>query len=72
MINTTQITWKIFDTSFGRFIAGITAKGCCLLEFWDRKGLPTILLRLKKRHNLAMDYGDHPLLDQSNKNYKPI
>ena len=64
MINTTQITWKIFDTSFGRFIAGITAKGCCLLEFWDRKGLPNILHRLNKRHNLAMDYGDHPLLDQ--------
>lgn len=51
---------KTIDTPIGEMIAGAVDAGICLLEFHDRRMLPTQKERLKKHFHGNLQEGDHP------------
>lgn len=62
MITTTKI-----ETVLGIMIAGATDKGVCLLEFSDRKMLPTEYKDLKRLLNTTIEEGENKHLKQLRK-----
>jgi AraC family transcriptional regulator, regulatory protein of adaptative response / methylated-DNA-[protein]-cysteine methyltransferase len=55
------VSW--LDSPVGPLVAGATDEGVCLLEFSDRRMLPTQLDTIRHRLGPALP-GTHPLLDQ--------
>lgn len=60
-----KIYVKRFDTPLGEMIAGATDEGLCLLEFADRKMLPTEWKELKHRLKAEIDESNHPVVDNT-------
>ncbi len=65
MIKTTKI-----DTPIGEMIAGATEEGICLLEFFDRKKLPTEYKDLIRLLKTSMEEGDNKHLKVLKKQLK--
>ncbi|MHA2170719.1 MAG: methylated-DNA--[protein]-cysteine S-methyltransferase [Candidatus Kariarchaeaceae archaeon] len=59
-----KIIWKFLETPLGKMIAGVSEKGCCLLEFEDRRSLPAILRNLQAKHQAELVEGESPIIDQ--------
>ncbi|MCB0656317.1 MAG: methylated-DNA--[protein]-cysteine S-methyltransferase [Saprospiraceae bacterium] len=62
--NQQVITYNRILTPLGPMLAGVTDEGVCLLEFVDRRMLPTQIQRIQKLLNATALPGDHPLLKQ--------
>ena len=62
----TLVTINRILTPLGPMIAGISDKGVCLLEFFDRRMLETQLKRLTKLMNAKFVTGEHPLFSTLN------
>ncbi len=58
------ITYNRVNTQLGPMLAGVTEDGLCLLEFTDRRMLPTQIQRVQKYLNATALPGEHPLLHQ--------
>ena len=58
------ITLKKLTTTLGPMLAGVSDQGVCLLEFTDRRMLPTQLKRLHKSLKASFVPGNHELFDQ--------
>src|SRR5690242_9142029 len=56
---------KRFETPLGEMIAGATDEGLCLLEFADRKMLPTEWKELKHRLKAEIEESNHPIVDST-------
>ncbi len=54
-----MIKTTILETALGKMIAGATDKGVCLLEFHDRKKLPTEYKDLERLLNTTVEEGDN-------------
>lgn len=52
------------DSPLGPMIAGASARGLCFLEWHDRGGIERILKRVEKRYRLALERGEHPVVDR--------
>lgn len=63
MIGAASISFKFADSPVGQLILGGTDRGCCLIEFVDRGGLPTIKSEIRKRYKRDLEEGHSPLLD---------
>lgn len=61
------ILYKRLITPLGPMLAATVDQGICLLEFGDRRALETELQIIQKRFNAPMLPGDHPLLEQLEK-----
>jgi O-6-methylguanine DNA methyltransferase len=59
-----EIVVTMLDTPLGRMLAGATDEGICLLEFTDRRMLPTELDDLARRLGRPVVAGRHPHLDR--------
>lgn len=57
------IVTTMIDTPLGPMLAGATESGICLLEFTDRRMLPTQLETLGRRLRRPIVAGSHPHLD---------
>lgn len=57
------VTINRIETPLGPMMVGVTDEGLCLLEFTDRKMLETQLKTLKKRMNVALVSGQHPMIE---------
>ncbi|MFW9856881.1 MAG: methylated-DNA--[protein]-cysteine S-methyltransferase [Candidatus Thorarchaeota archaeon] len=57
-----KITWQILRSRMGNLIGGVTSKGCCLLEFLDRKSLNNIISRMQSRYKMPLIHGSSPIL----------
>ena len=55
-----DITTRILQTPLGDMIAGAVDQGICLLEFHDRRMLPTQKVRIQKHFDGELVQGDHP------------
>jgi len=66
----TLVTITRVLTPLGPMVAGVTDKGICLLEFFDRRMLETQLKRLTKLINASFLPGEHPLFIQLNQQLK--
>jgi len=58
-----SISFKFADSPVGQLILGGTDRGCCLIEFVDRGGIPKIKSEIRKRYKLDLEEGHSPLLD---------
>ena len=58
------ITYNRILTPLGPMLVGVTDAGVCLLEFVDRRMLPTQIQRIQKLLNATALPGEHPLLKQ--------
>ena len=58
------IVTRMLDTPIGPMLAGATDDGICLLEFTDRRMLPTQLATLQRRLGRPIVAGRHPHLDR--------
>jgi AraC family transcriptional regulator of adaptative response/methylated-DNA-[protein]-cysteine methyltransferase len=59
-----QIIWQVLNTPLGEMFGGVTNKGCCLLEFIDRRSINSILQNLQKKYKKTLIHGASKLLDQ--------
>ncbi len=59
-----KMVYREFGSPLGNLIAGVTDKGCCLLEFHDRGGIDRIRRRVEKRYKCDMVVGTDDMLDQ--------
>lgn len=59
-----SIVTTMIDTPLGPMLAGATDQGICLLEFTDRRMLPTELETLRQRLRRPIIAGSHPHLDR--------
>ena len=57
----TSVVTTLVDTPLGPMLAGATDRGICLLEFTDRRMLPTQLLVLQRRLGMTIVAGRHRL-----------
>ena len=64
------IIYKIIESPVDEFIAGVTEKGCCLFEFYDRGGFERIKARMVKRYKREMKEGNNKLLNEIEKQAK--
>lgn len=64
---TETIIYKYFDTQLGEMICGVYDEKVCLLEFHDRRSLPSIIDRKNAYYKTLMVEGDHPLIDEVDK-----
>lgn len=62
-----SILFKIIDSPIGELVLGVSDRGCCLVEFADRGGLESIKSQTRKRYKLGLVEGEHPLLDDVEK-----
>jgi len=53
------------DSPLGEFVAVASDDGLCLLEFHDRRALPTQLAVVEKRHDAAIKAGTNEHLEQA-------
>jgi O-6-methylguanine DNA methyltransferase len=60
----TTIVTRVLATPIGPVLAGATAQGICLLEFTDRRMLPTQLRVLQRRLGMPVVAGRHRHLDR--------
>lgn len=60
----TTIVGRMLDTPLGPMLAGATDQGICLLEFTDRRMLPTQLQVLQRRLGMPVVAGRHAHLDR--------
>jgi O-6-methylguanine DNA methyltransferase len=60
----TAIVARMLDTPLGPMLAGATDQGVCLLEFTDRRMLPTQLQVLQRRLGMPVVAGRHAHLDR--------
>ena len=60
----TAIVTRLLETPLGAMLAGATDQGICLLEFTDRRMLPTQLRVLQHRLGMPVVAGRHRHLDQ--------
>jgi len=60
----TRIVTRMLETPLGPILAGATDQGICLLEFTDRRMLPTQLRVLEHRIGMPVVAGRHRHLDQ--------
>jgi AraC family transcriptional regulator of adaptative response/methylated-DNA-[protein]-cysteine methyltransferase len=58
----TVVQVRRFVTPLGPMLAGATDEGLCLLEFVDRRMLPTQIARIRKRLGAVFTPGDNPVL----------
>lgn len=58
------IVTTMIDTPLGPMLAGATDDGICLVEFTDRRMLPTELETLRRRLRRPIVAGSHPHLDR--------
>jgi O-6-methylguanine DNA methyltransferase len=58
------IVTTLIDTPLGPMLAGATDDGICLLEFTDRRMLPTELESLRRRFRRPIVAGSHPDLER--------
>jgi AraC family transcriptional regulator of adaptative response/methylated-DNA-[protein]-cysteine methyltransferase len=59
-----EIVYRRHNGPLGPMVAGVTGKGCCLVEFEDRGGLPSILGRLRRLYRCEVRPGTSPILEQ--------
>lgn len=59
------IFFQHFDSPLGEMVAAATDDGLCLLEFADRRMLPTEWKELQKRLNAGLTEQSHPLLQDA-------
>lgn len=59
-----SIVTTMIDTPLGPMLAGATDEGICLLEFTDRRMLPTQLETVRRRLRRPIVAGSHPQLDR--------
>ncbi|MFW9779749.1 MAG: methylated-DNA--[protein]-cysteine S-methyltransferase [Candidatus Heimdallarchaeota archaeon] len=59
-----KITWKILRSKLGNLIGGTTSKGCCLLEFVDRRSLNTIISKMEQRYKMHFVHGTSSILEK--------
>ena len=64
------IDLKRIETPLGTMIACANDKGICMLEFSDRKALPTELKEISKYFDANIIQGNNPLFDQLEKELK--
>lgn len=57
------ITINRLPTPLGPMLIGVTDEGLCLLEFTDRRMIETQIETLKKRLEVEMVTGKHPMID---------
>ncbi|MHA2253481.1 MAG: methylated-DNA--[protein]-cysteine S-methyltransferase [Candidatus Kariarchaeaceae archaeon] len=62
-----QITYRTIDSTLGELIIGATKKGCCLVEFKDRKKLPKVKQTMEEIYSAEFVKGTNSILDQVEK-----
>lgn len=65
-----KLIYRYLESPLGNMIIGTTSKGCCLLEFDDTHSLTDINSRYNKWYKLDCVEGDHPTLDNLEKELK--
>lgn len=63
-LGTAAIVTTMLETALGPMLAGATDDGICLLEFTDRRMLPTQLKVVQRRLGRQIVVGRHPHLDR--------
>lgn len=66
-MSATNIIYRELPGPLGTMIAGTTGDGLCFLEWHDRGGVERILDRVAKRFRRGTEHGDHPRLDELEK-----
>jgi AraC family transcriptional regulator of adaptative response/methylated-DNA-[protein]-cysteine methyltransferase len=60
-----NIHFQYFDSPLGQMIAAATDEGLCLLEFADRRMLPTEFRDLRTRLKAEFEEKPHPIIDKT-------
>jgi AraC family transcriptional regulator, regulatory protein of adaptative response / methylated-DNA-[protein]-cysteine methyltransferase len=60
-----MIYYQYFESSMGEMVVAATDKGLCLLEFADRRMLPTEFKDLRKRLKSEFEEKPHVIIDQT-------
>ncbi len=66
-MSATNIIYRDLPSPLGMMLAGTTGDGLCFLEWHDRGGIERILDRVAKRFRRGTQPGDHPHLDNLEK-----
>lgn len=64
------IVYKYFDTPLGKMMGAATDDGVCLFEFEYRRSLSKIQQRIEDALQMEYEEGEHPLLNQLEKEAK--